>query len=102
MTNFSSCFKIFMVCIFLTSCTECTKNWVHPDIKYYFLQGVNINPVQKIYKRLDTIRIEITVPGKYLFDTLSKTRIQTDSISLPVSLIISNINNGQPGTTDGY
>lgn len=102
MHNYSNFFKILIVCISLNGCTECRKDSFYPKIKYYFLQSVNLSPNQKTYNRLDTIKIEIVVSNKILFDTLSKTGVQTDSISLPLSFPIYNLNNIQPGARDGY
>ena len=101
-SGYSNFVKILFVCICLNGCTECRKNWFYPEIKYYFLQSVSLKPNQKTYKRLDTIKIEITVPNKLLFDTLSKSQVQTDSISLPIGLLVANLNNGQPPAQDGY
>ena len=98
----SSYLKIFIVCIFLNGCTECKTNWVYPKIKYYFKQSVILSPNQKTYKRFDTIQFEILVPGKMLFDTISKTNVQTDSISLPFTIQVNNLNVGQPAAKDGY
>src|ERR1700759_3778772 len=101
MTTYSNYVKIFFVCIFLNGCTEC-RNWVYPEIKYYFLQSVSLSPYQKSYRRLDTIKIEIDIPNKLLFDTLSKSQVQTDSISLPIHLLVTGLNIGQPPAQDGY
>ncbi len=98
----SCCLKIFFVCIFLSGCTECKTNGFYPNIKYFFLQNVSLSPNQKTYKKFDTIKFEIFVQGKRLFDTISKTEVGTDSISLPLSIYVYNLNTGQPAAKDGY
>lgn len=102
MTTYSNCIKIFFVCIFLNGCTECKNNWVYPKMGHYFLQSVSLTPNQKTYKKLDTIKIEIVVSNKLLFDTISKTEVKIDSIYLPLSFPIYNLNNSQPFAADGY
>ncbi len=42
------------------------------------------------------------MPGKMLFDTISKTNVQTDSVSLPFSIYVNNLNTAQPAAKDGY
>jgi hypothetical protein len=102
MQNHLNFIKVFVACITLTGCTECKSNWVYPKIKYSFLQSVSLNPNQKSYKKLDTIKIEILIPNKILFDTLSKMAVKTDSISLPLRLPVFNLNTAQPPPLNGY
>lgn len=77
---------IVIMVILITGCQPCNKyNLIRP-YQYHFLQKVDLRPYQKTYSIGDTIFLDITCPGKMLFDTLSKSLIKADSISFSFDL----------------
>lgn len=61
--------------------TQCNKNDVGlPETKYEFRQNVSITPYHLDYNVGDTVWLELSAPGKKLFDEKSNTQIVYDSV----------------------
>ena len=80
--------RIFIALIFLglfvvTTSMQCYRNYPQNDIKgqYGFKEGADILPYQVNYNVGDTIWINLNIPGKRIFDTISGLRIFYDSVN---------------------
>lgn len=69
-----------------TMFSQCGKDRYPPDYQYYFKQPANVLPYQLNYNKGDTVWIHINIPGKKLYDTLSKQTIFYDSATISTNL----------------
>ena len=78
-------FKLIIILSFVavtTMFSMCGKDRYPPDYQYYFKQPVDISPYQLNYNKGDTIWMHVHIPGKKLYDTLSKKNIFYDSATI--------------------
>jgi hypothetical protein len=64
----------------------CGKYRYPPDYQYYFKQPVDISPYKLNYNKGDTVWMQVHIPGKKLYDTLSKKTIFYDSASITANI----------------
>jgi len=66
-----------------TTAMQCYRNYPQNDIKgqYGFKEGADILPYQVNYSVGDTIWINLNIPGKRIFDTISGSRVFYDSVN---------------------
>ena len=74
---------LFLVITTLSSSFQCNKDYPqnNPVSKYAFKESVSIFPYQLNYNIGDTIWIDLNIPRKMIFDSISGTRIIYDSLN---------------------
>lgn len=82
MSNRNLTIAIILLFAILNVKTQCNKAdmGLQPEIKYEFRQNVSVTPYHLDYKQGDTVWLEVSAPGKKLFDEKSNTQIVYDSV----------------------
>lgn len=76
-----------------TMFTQCGKDRYPPDYQYYFKQSADITPYQLNYNKGDTIWVHVHIPGKKIYDTLSKQSIFYDSARIAANINVQLVYN---------
>jgi hypothetical protein len=81
--------------------TQCNKDYpAPPGYKYSFQEKVSVTPYQLNYHVGDTVTLQLTIPGKKLFDSKTNTRVLFDSASFNIGVVVNLIFN-DPYIGDG-
>jgi len=67
------------------------KSKLHSPYQYHFLQKVDLAPYQKIYHVGDTIRFGFTDTGKKLFDPMSSSFVNADSLGFVMEASLARL-----------
>ena len=92
MKTFKLLFVLSLIAI-TTMFAKCRKDIYPPDYQYYFKQPADITPYQLDYNKGDTIWVHVHIPGKYIYDTLSKQSIFYDSARIAANINVQLVYN---------